>query len=145
MGSNLVKEQCMETIKKIFQNKHELRQKVMNKFTTDELCLIYLIFDGLVKRSKNQLGIDRCVFVNYCPLPGLWYHRIFNMMLKENLISRSQVMFKGFLIGLMNLCRSDIDELDKNIFDLFNLSENHGFIQLEDMRMMLLNLPDLGF
>lgn len=53
--------------------------------------------------------------------------------------------FPTFLIGLRNICRSQDSELDMYIFKMFDLCENKGFISKEDMKTMLINMPDIGF
>ena len=41
-------------------------------------------------------------------------------------------------------CRSSNNELDENIFRMFDLG-NTGVIDLEEINMMLINFPDIGF
>jgi len=47
-----------------------------------------------------------------------------------------------FVLGC--LCRSEDDELDHYIFNMFDLCEN-GKIMLVEITMMLNNFPDMGF
>ena len=42
------------------------------------------------------------------------------------------------------ICRSPDNELDKYIFNMFDMNENKA-ISKEEMTMLLYNLPDLGF
>jgi hypothetical protein len=51
--------------------------------------LLHQLFDDFRCRSKNYSGLDRDVFVKFCPiqvskfhmtLQGLWGHRIFRIM-----------------------------------------------------------------
>ena len=42
------------------------------------------------------------------------------------------------------LCRSEDEELDHYIFNMFDLCEN-GKIMLVEITMMLVNFPDMGF
>lgn len=45
---------------------------------------------------------------------------------------------------LGNYCRSSDDEVDSLIYKIFNL-DNRGGVSYEEIQMMLINLPDLGF
>jgi Ca2+-binding EF-hand superfamily protein len=49
-----------------------------------------------------------------------------------------------YLIFAENYCRSSDAELDVTIFKLFDLSNSNN-VNLREIRMMLTNLPDLGF
>ena len=72
--------------------------------------------------------MERDVFVNYCPIPGLWGHRIYNCIKNCNKTEEAFINFTSFIQGLRKLCRSEDDELDETIFEMFNLSENKTFI-----------------
>ena len=54
------------------------------------------------------------------------------------------INFDEFLMALKNFCRSTDEELDKLIFNLFDLRDKN-FVSLKDMTMMLMNFPDMGF
>lgn len=45
----------------------------------------------------------------------------------------------------MKLCRSEDDELDETIFEMFNLSENKTYITRQDILQIVINFPDMGF
>lgn len=103
----------------------------------------------MILRSKSLAGIDRDVFVKYCPIPGLWGHRIYRYIkdYKGSKHDKSEddfINFQDFLCGLRYLCRSDDDELDHKIFEMFDLCENKVITKV-DMVQMLINFPDMGF
>jgi Ca2+-binding EF-hand superfamily protein len=41
-------------------------------------------------------------------------------------------------------CRSNNAELDENIFKIFDLGKT-GYVDEEELTMMLINFPDIGF
>jgi hypothetical protein len=49
-------------------------------------------------RSKGGFGIDRDVFVKYCPVPGLWGSRIFNKM--KDFSTDEYISFEEFIESL---------------------------------------------
>ena len=46
----------------------------------EELQLLDQVFVDFKARSKKADGLDRDVFVKFCPLQGLWGHRVFGIM-----------------------------------------------------------------
>ena len=48
------------------------------------------------------------------------------------------------IAAMRSLSRSRDEELDEYIFQIFDLSQSK-LISLEEMTMMLINLPDMGF
>ena len=124
----------------------------------DELQLILQLFSDLRMRSKLQMGIDRDVFVKFCPIPGLWGLRIFNHI-KYYSAGEAQISFEEFVSALRKftsyfdsndfcflgyLSRSSDNEIDGHIFQMFDLQDSK-LISLEEMTMMLNNFPDIGF
>lgn len=118
------------------------RQKINESFIDEELQLLYQIFEDLRVRSKGYCGIDRDVFVKFCPIPGLWGHRIFNKM--KNFSNDDYISFEEFIESLRLFCRSNNSELDDHIFKIFDLG-NTNTIDEEELQMMLINFPDIGF
>jgi hypothetical protein len=102
----------------------------MNIFLLEEIQLISQLFDNLILRSKSKKGIDRYVFVKYCPIPGLWGNRIYNYLKKSE---EQYITFCDFINGLRCLCRANDNELDKTIWEMFDLCENKTFISEANM------------
>lgn len=120
------------------------RKKILESLEMEEIQLLHQLFDNLILRSKSLAGIDRDVFVKYCPIPGLWGHRIYRYIKNYNKSEDDFINFQDFLCGLRYLCRSDDDELDRKIFEMFDLCENKVITKV-DMIQMLINFPDMGF
>jgi hypothetical protein len=59
-------------------------------------------------------------------------------------VSLSIKLSMFFLYSLGYLCRSTDAELDEIIFKIFDLTDSK-FISEEELMMMLINLPDMGF
>ena len=83
--------------------------------------------------------------MKFCPIPGMWGHRIYKFLRDYNGLNLEQIHIKAFLTGLRNLCRSEDLELDYFIFQMFDLCENKNFISASDITTMLINMPDIGF
>ena len=92
-----------------------------------------------------MLGVDRDIFVKFCPIQGMWGHRIYKFIKDFNSSNFEYINFENFLCGLRNLCRSDEVELDFYIFRMFDLCDNKDFISKQDLTTMLINMPDIGF
>lgn len=120
------------------------KAKMLKCFDVEEIQLLVQLFENLVLRSKSQQGMDRDVFVKYCPIPGLWGHRIYRQIKNFNNSTEDYINLQDFLCGLRYLCRSDDDELDSKIFEMFDLCENK-VITKDDIVQMLINFPDMGF
>ena len=90
------------------------------------------------------MGIDRDVFVKLCPLPGLWGHRIYKFTKKINKSEDDFINFQDLICAVRCLCRSDDDELDHYLFQIFDLCETNA-IEQEELIQMIINLPDIGF
>lgn len=103
---------------------------------------MYQLFEDLRTRSKLFCGIDRDVFVKFCPLPGLWGHRVFKIIKYYSV--DEYINFDEFIQASRYLCRSTDAELDEIIFKIFDLTDSK-FITEEELMMMLINLPDMGF
>ena len=114
----------------------------MDSFSIEELQLIYQLYDSLRLRTRQKLGIDRDVFVKFCPLPGLWGHRLYKFMKNLNNSQSDCITFKNFVESLRLLCRSNC--LDESLFTMFDISERN-LLDTNELKMMLINLPDLGF
>jgi len=54
------------------------------------------------------------------------------------------ITFKNFIQTLLQLCRSSRADQDKNIFNIFDIRDNQE-IGKEEITMMIVNLPDMGF
>jgi Ca2+-binding EF-hand superfamily protein len=54
------------------------------------------------------------------------------------------ITFKNFIQTLHQLCRSSRADQDKNIFNIFDIRNNQE-IGKEEITMMIVNLPDMGF
>ena len=120
----------------------DTKQGIIDNFTDDEFQLLFGLFDDLRRRSKSHIGIDRDIFVRFCPIPGLWGHCIYNLIRKYS--NDDWICFEEFVSALRYLSRSNEEELDKYIFKIFDLDSDEN-ISLEEHIMMLINLPDLGF
>ena len=54
------------------------------------------------------------------------------------------ITFKNFIQTLQQLCRSSRADQDKNIFKIFDIRDSQE-IGKEEITMMIVNLPDMGF
>ena len=93
-------------------------------------------------RSTVKNGLDKEIFLKFCPMQGLWAHRLTQFIGTLDNEFKDVITLKGFVETLRIFCRSDC--LDQCIFTIFDLNESQG-IEWSEMQMMLLNLPDLGF
>jgi hypothetical protein len=68
----------------LLPQQEEERKKILESMEMEEIQLLHQLFDNLILRSKSLAGIDRDVFVKYCPIPGLWGHRIYRYIKNYN-------------------------------------------------------------
>lgn len=62
----------------------------------------------------------------------------------KNFSTDDYISFEEFIESLRLFCRSSNNELDENIFKIFDLG-NTGTVDEEELIMMLINFPDIGF
>lgn len=68
---------------------------------------------------------------------------MFVKQINEN--DQESISFANFITGLRCLSRSGNQELDKYIYQIFALCDELDGLGIEEMVMMIRNLPDLGF
>ena len=111
----------------------------------EEIQLIFQLFEYFRCLSRTQQGLDRDMFVRFCPLPGLWGHRIYKFIKNiQGEAEKDYIDFAEFLIGLRCLCRTENSELDQYIFTMFDLTSTND-IGENELLTLLMNYPDMGF
>lgn len=123
-----------------FNNKKE--KKFAKAFAIEEVQLIHQLFECLRLRTEKKSGIDIEVFFKFSPIPGMWTHRIFEFMRGLDGSKEEDISFKNFLESLRLFCRSSY--IDDCLFAIFDIGQR-GFLDWNELQIMLINLPNLGF
>ena len=74
----------------------------------------------------------------------MWGIRIYKFVKTVNQSEEDSISFADFIKALRCLCRSEDQELDMYIFQIFDLGQTSKITQ-DEITMMLINFPDMGF
>ena len=94
-------------------------------------------------RSIDQRGIELDVFSKFCPIGGLWAHRIFAFALNGS--QTKLLSYPKFLklIRNLNVAENADSEAISFIYSLFNI-DGSGQLRLSEVKTMLMHFPDIS-
>lgn len=110
-----------------------------------EITLLYLVYESLKLRNKERHTIGFSAFAKFCPLQGYWRELIFDYVKsRASAEKHSGIDFAKFVRGAFALTKSTNDDLDREIFEIFDL-QNERRITRDVMKIIIFNMPTIGF
>ena len=107
--------------------------------------MLYFIYESLKIRNKDRYTIGFNAFAKFCPIQGYWRELIFDYVKsRASNEKHSGIDFAKFVRGAFRLTKSNDDDLDTQIFEIFDL-QNQGRITKDVMKIIIFNMPTIGF